>query len=289
MYTHARINEIHKTLQAFDPSALVLLGGSYLYGEAGEESDVDFYWLCPSWRVFFLAKFKKSIQNLKNQFPEIDFSVMIVPKWLRRHGYYIYGQDVHGKIHTWELPIRTLMRNCVKLAYFNYLRFLVFDKIPSPRGRGTEGEGPQRNLVKVAKQLAVAEFAAQGKIDFSQPFFSWEYIQTPPSRGAHGGCKSSACLVTHQPTTTQWSYTPTTPLEGGLDRAYHKFLPYFTFSFSNYLLYNTRFLLRGNPLFLFQNPDKMIIKRLKRGFDKREDPANLCREIKEIIFPVIIL
>jgi hypothetical protein len=249
MYSEQTIAQIHRDLQALDLSALVLLGGSYVYGEAGEESDVDFYWLCPSWRVFFLFKLKKKVKELRGQYPDIDFSVMIVPQWLRRHGYYIYGQDVNEKIFTWGLPFPTLIRNCLKLAYYNHLRSIV------------EPKGKERNIQKTRKQLAVAELARQGKIDFNRPIFSWNYINER--------------LNANQQLT--------------LDGAHSRFQSYFTFSFSNYLLYNVRFLLRGNPLFLLKNPDKMIIKQLKESFDKQEDPVKLYNEIKEIIFPVIIL
>ncbi|MSU75659.1 MAG: hypothetical protein EXS55_04050 [Candidatus Magasanikbacteria bacterium] len=285
MYSPETISQIHSQLQALDPSALVLLGGSYLYGEAGEESDVDFYFVCPNWRIFFLKRLKKLINDLKQRFSEVDFTVMIVPRWLRHDGYGIYGRDTRGKIHSWALPIPTLIRNCLKLAYFNYLRSIV------------EPTRKDRNRLKVKKQLAVAQLAAEGKIDFNQPIFSWRHIQnhraqnTPtsvlplsgggndspsPFRGGAGGgvfgvSEGAESLVEQ------------------LDQAFHQLLPHFTFSWPNYLLYNVKFLLRGNPLFLFKNPDKMIIERLKEGFDKKEDPVSLYREIKEIIFPVIIL
>ena len=257
MYSPDTIREIHQSLQALDPSALVLLGGSYLYGEAGEESDVDFYLVCSLWRLFFLRPYKKLMSELRKKFPYVDFSLMVVPRWLKRHGYYIYGQDVMGKIHSWAVPMAVLVRNCLKLAFFNFLRSKV------------EYKGKERNIAKTKKQLAVAYLAAIGEIDFSKPIFSWQYIH------------SHAVISSGVPSNSG-------RVEKSLGLAAKQFLSYFSFSWSNYLFYNVRFLLRGNPLFLFKNPDKMIIKRLKEGFDNNEDPASLYKEIKEIIFPVII-
>ena len=118
MYSPAIISQIHSELQALNSSALVLLGGSYLYGEAGEESDVDFYLICPWWQLFFLQSYKKLMSELRKKFPNVVFSLMVVPRWLKHHGYYIYGRDTSGKIHTWGVPTSVLVRNCLKLADF---------------------------------------------------------------------------------------------------------------------------------------------------------------------------
>ncbi len=261
MYSLETISQIHHKLQALDPSALVLLGGSYLYGEAGEESDVDFYLICPLWQLFFLKPYKNLVGDLRKRFPDVDFSLMVVPRWLREHGYYIYGQDVNGKIHSWAVPTSVLVRNCLKLAYFNFLRSKV------------EYKGIERNIAKTKKQLAVAYMATTGKIDFNKAIFSREYIQShEASISRLGGVGVGE-----------------DNLSQALQQACHQLLSYLTFSWSNYLLYNVRFLLRGNPLFLFKNPDKMIVKRLADGLHGGEDYKKLYQEIKEIIFPVKIL
>ncbi len=286
MYTSVTIKQLHHALQALDPSALVLLGGSYLYDEAVEESDVDFYFIIPSWKIFFLKKFKKIIQNLKQRFSGVNFSVMIVPQWLRRHGYYIYGKDVSGKIHTWELPISILIRNCLKLAYFNYLRSMV------------EPKNKERNVQKVKKQLAVAELAAQGKVDFKEPIFSWKYIKrhlvssvisTVATKGSEVE-KSLDCSDSQIKGFLDcgFAFARNDNANDGLRQVHGQFLPYFNFSLSNYLLYNIRFLLKGNPLFLFSNPDKMVLEKMVIGIEHEEKLPELYKEIKRIVFPVII-
>jgi hypothetical protein len=132
--------------------------------------------------------------------------------------------------------------------------------------RGAGDEVSQRNIIKAKKQLAIAKLAAQGRIDFNQPIFSWQYIL------AHGG--SSPRLG--QPFVEQ------------LEQTHHQLLPYFNFSWSNYLLYNVRFLLRGNPLFIFQNPDKIVLQKIRSGLAEHPSLSQLYEEMRQIIFPIII-
>ena len=255
MYSLETISQIHTQLQTIAPHNQVLLGGSYLYGEANDESDVDFYCICPWLQFFVLGNLKKKIQNVKANYPEVRFSVMLVPRWLLRTGYYIYGQTVDGEVHSWPLPYAALVRNCVKLAYFNYLRFLVVS------------ENKTRNLAKAAKQLAVATLAARGEINFKEPIFSWRYLRS------HLG-----------------NFAETGPDVGkALQNAPEQFGRFFCFSWSNYILYNAKFLLRGNPLFLLANPDKMILKIASDGFKKSNNFSELYSRIRKIVFPVVIV
>lgn len=255
MYSSEIISQIHKQLQTIAPHNQVLLGGSYLYGEANDESDVDFYCICPWWQFFVLNNFKRKIHDVKENYPEIHFSVMLVPKWLLRTGYYIYGQTTKGEVCSWPLPYAALVRNCVKLAYFNYLRFLV---VP---------ENKVRNLAKAAKQLAVAKLAARGEINFKEPIFSWRYLRS--HLGNFAETESDVGAV--------------------LRAAPEQFGRFFCFSWSNYILYNAKFLLRGNPLFLFANPDKMILKIVSDGFKKSSNFSELYSRIRKIVFPVVIV
>ncbi len=59
---------------------------------------------------------------------------------------------------------------------------------------------------------------------------------------------------------------------------------YFNFSLANYLIYNVKFILRGDFQFLPRNPDKYVIKRMMTA-----DSINILQEIKKIVFPVIII
>lgn len=59
-----------------------------------------------------------------------------------------------------------------------------------------------------------------------------------------------------------------------------------SFSFSNYLIYNLKFIPKGDFQFLFCNPDKKIINLLK---EKVKQNSNLgLSAIEKIVFPVII-
>ncbi len=303
MYSRTVIDQIHSALQALNPSALVLLGGSYLYGEAAEESDVDFYLICPLWRLFFLQRYKKLMIDLRKRFPDVDFSLMVVPRWLKHYGYYIYGRDVNGKIHSWAVPMSVLVRNCLKLAYFNYLRAMVNPSLyPSPNRGGAGGGVRERNLNKARKQLAVAHLAAAGKIDFGKPIFSKNYILANTAKSDEQQLSFRIPVaVGEESLSGQQQLNNGTVEPFDLDRDLSSsawadslemtsdLLPYFSFSWSNYLLYNVRFLLRGNPLFLFKNPDRMILHRLADGLRAEENYEKLYKEMKEIIFPVIIL
>ncbi|MBI5221254.1 MAG: hypothetical protein HY979_00410 [Candidatus Magasanikbacteria bacterium] len=59
-----------------------------------------------------------------------------------------------------------------------------------------------------------------------------------------------------------------------------------SFSLSNYLIYNFKFIFRGNPQFLFSNPDKKIISKLKKMVEQN-NVGNLAA-MEKIVFPVII-
>ncbi|MCX6780420.1 MAG: nucleotidyltransferase domain-containing protein [Candidatus Magasanikbacteria bacterium] len=59
-----------------------------------------------------------------------------------------------------------------------------------------------------------------------------------------------------------------------------------SFSLPNYLIYNLKFISKGNFQFLFSNPDKKIISLLK---EKVKQNSNVgLDEIEKIVFPVII-
>lgn len=59
-----------------------------------------------------------------------------------------------------------------------------------------------------------------------------------------------------------------------------------SFSVSNYLIYNFKFIAKGDFRFLFSNPDKKIVDMLKSRL-KDKDISDLA-EIEKIVFPVII-
>lgn len=59
-----------------------------------------------------------------------------------------------------------------------------------------------------------------------------------------------------------------------------------SFSFSNYLIYNLKFIPKGDFQFLFCNPDKKIINLLKEKVKQSNNSGIFA--IEKIVFPVII-
>ena len=67
------------------------------------------------------------------------------------------------------------------------------------------------------------------------------------------------------------------------DETAEKFLK---FSWANYLIYNLKFIPKGNFQFMFCNPDKKIINDLKQMVSKND--TSRFKKMEEIVFPVIM-
>ena len=61
---------------------------------------------------------------------------------------------------------------------------------------------------------------------------------------------------------------------------------YLTFSWINYFIYNLKFIPKGNFQFLFCNPDKTILKKLKKMV--AENDTSQFYKMEKIVFPVIM-
>lgn len=247
------IAEIHRELERIYNQGLVMLGGSYLYGEAEEGSDLDFYIICP-WRAFFYyCRRKELASGIKINYPQIN--IMLAPKWFFKKGwYYIYGQDLAGKIHVSPVNKKIIWRNCLKLACFSHLKFLL----------SAEPGLKQKNLFK-ARRLLAAALSLDNFKNNSEPIFAASNLNESMTK--LGGNDLLSALK------SAW--------QSGKDNL--------TFSLVNYLIYNFRFLPKGDFSWLGRNPDKFILSKFFVGLESGKNLNELAAEMQKIVFPVYII
>lgn len=253
MYSTPLITEIHRELKRIYNRGLVLLGGSYLYGEASEESDLDFYIICP-WRAFFYyCKHKELATELKAKYAPVN--IMLAPKWFFKNGwYYIYGQDLAGKIHVSLVNKKIIWRNCLKLACFSYLKFLLT----------AESDLKQKNLLK-ARRLLAAALSLDNFKNENEPLFATENLKEVVTELGSGD------------------------LLPALKNAWQNGGASLSFSLINYLIYNFRFLPKGDFSWLWRNPDKFILNNFFAGFYSDKKLNELAVEMQKIVFPVFVI
>ena len=158
------ITALQAELAALFPRRLVLLGGSYLYQEATEHSDIDFYIIVPLSVLFWRKKIYQKINVLKKKFSNLNFSVMFVPNILfYLGGYYIYGQDLKKEIHCSTINKKQLFRTCLKLAWWHFFQAAACPDLAKK----------QKHLYKAAQQTATALFIIEDeRLARNQALFS---------------------------------------------------------------------------------------------------------------------
>ncbi len=277
MYSREQIQRLHRSLQELFPTTPVLLGGSYLYNEAGEESDVDFYVVCSSRQYAgFLAR-RRQLQQQKSSLSTIRFSVLFVPRFFFNRGwYYVYGQDIQGKIWASAINRSVLVRQTVKMAYFYYLNFVA-------SSRGTVSF-----LTKAAQQLLVAWRVANGV--GKQPFF------TLASLSADEVENPVFCSLKHMADRQKNNPEGVFDIEAAENDfllALAGIMPavkhYFRFSLVNYCWYNMWFLLRGQGKFLARNPDKYIVQYMQVALVDKSLRPGVLSTVKEMVLLVFII
>lgn len=284
MYRKENINSIHKQLSSIYSFGQVLLGGSHLYSEANEDSDLDFY-LISNLRWFLnYVRHKEFIKEIKEKNPNIQ--LMLVPTlFFKRGWYYIYGQDVSGEIRISKINRKVIFRNSLKLACFHYLSFLL----------SNQTEEKRKFLIKSAQQVAVAATIrnASDEIDFTKPLFSQKMIRENLEKydGKHRETID---------TILDWKKSNAHPdintlnlagrqLLGVIAEVYDNAGSLLSFMPINYLIYNFKFLKRRNQQFLSANPDKQLLKKIINGIKTSINLEELYQEMKETIFPVFII
>ncbi len=278
------IAKIHRKLSEIYGSGTVLLGGSYLYGEAEEGSDLDFYLISNlHWFINYI-RHKELLTELKENFPILR--VMLVSRMFFKRGwYYIYGRDISGKAHVSGVNKKIIFRNSLKLACFHYLKFLL----------SNSASDKKKFLIKSAQQAAVAAVikSSMEKINPNDPLFSRKIIleNLVKYEGKHREIIEKIL---------NWKKDAANPDMNSLNQAGRQLLgvisgvldsagSLLSFLPINYLIYNSKFLFQGNKEFLFCNPDKKLLNKIVNGIKTSINLEELHREMKETIFPVFII
>ncbi len=282
MYPADTIKKIHRELSTLFASHKVLLGGSYLYGHATDQSDLDFYIITTfPWSIFWHHQhYATLVNNLKTELNTPNLKILIVPKLFFRLGwYYIYGQDIDGKIYCSKVNKKIIFRTTIKLAYFHYLGFLV----------KTNKAERWCALRKTAQQLAAA-IVIYSDAPLVQPIFSTtNLIKQLTALGNKEYLVLIKILSTSDQTPTEleqneWSRGVRTLL----NQVFEQGKTWLSFYFPNYLIYNLRFIPKGNFQFLFTNPDRRIITELSSGVKSNENRAEQYEIIKQKVLSVLI-
>lgn len=281
MYEKSLLRELHTKLQSLDPRITLLLGGSYAYGEAHEDSDVDFYAVLPWTKLLSYHGLKHKIQNLKDSYFGVRFSVMIVPRFFFERGwFYVHGHDECGDIHASPINTRSIIRHSLKLALFHYFLFLI-----SPdRSRKI------RELLKIAKLSAVLRVLTK-TIYIFQPLFSVATLSQhlDPKNNSIDKTIMEALQKGREFSSEELSSSAAVLYEY-LKTFYTENKHHFRFSLLNSLVYALQGIRHRSSLFWTSNPDTMVINYLLDTIEnKRENLKEEEKKITTIIFPVLII
>lgn len=250
MHASEFIARVHRELQTLASGTTVLLGGSYWLGEPEKESDIDFYILC-GWKDFLgYKKFKLGIEEIKIHHSNANINCLFVPLlFFNRGWFYGAGKTISGETKQSPVNRKIIFRSAIKLAYYHVLQATV---------------KPNNNAFKKAKrQLAIAQ-----RMVIRNPVSAFDLQPGYLKIEEYG--EASALI---QAITAIWQ----------ANRAWQ------SFSLINWLTYNIKFLRRGKALFLFTNPDKLIIRKMKNGLIKNAHLAELSIWAGEYVFPVVML
>ena len=260
MYSAEEIKTAHTGLADIFKRGKVLFGGSYLYGDATEQSDLDFYLICSFHDFFYYRRRPEIINAVKSRFSGVR--LMIIPKIFFSLGwYYVYGRNLDGEIEISGISGKTIFRNSLKLACLHYLSSLL-----------ANGEAERSvSLSKSANQVNVAAIVRSLPMICRkrEPIFSRKFMHAKLKQLDISDCGCEPF--------------------NAINRLYNSADDLLNFSFSNYFIYNIRFILRGNFAFLTKNPDKYILDRIISGISGGNNLKQLHDEMSEIIFPVYIL
>lgn len=274
MFSSENINEIHRALQKKYAKGLVLLGGSYLHGEADEKSDVDFYVVAGMSDFLNYLSDKKGALEIKNNYGK-NVNITFLPKIFFKRGWnYIYGKDAGGKEYVSGIDKKIIFRNSLKLAYFHYLKFLL-----SPV------EEKETYFFKSAKMAA----AACGRAEKQKPFFRVENLLKNTSCLDIGEQKFIQDILLKKDIKINFENNENSEkLLAIIDKIRDLNKNRLNFYLPNYLIYNIHFIKKGVFSFVFSNPDKTVVKKISYGI-KNNDLRELFEEMKKIILPIYII
>lgn len=281
MYSLKDIKKIHQQLIAIYPHCLVLLGGSYFYGEATENSDLDFYIVSSVWEFFKHTRSKRLASEIRVQNPRLQ--IIFIPKICFKYGwYYVCGQDIEGRTCISKINKKIIFRNSLKLAYYHYLKYLIADT----------GSEKHWQIYKSAQQISFAINIISGHAR-ADAVFSLKNLES----GLNALLPEQAKVLTeifYDRANSEWGSNNIAiggrELRKIIDQIYNSRKSLLRFSLFNYLFYNLKFIKRLNFTFLFRNPDKWILKKITNCLASPScNIRELSLKLDEVIFPVFIV
>lgn len=274
MFDAETIAIIHREVGDVYRRALVLLGGTYLFGGAGAGSDLDFYVL-GGWRDFWRYRRRKELAaGIKQKWPAVK--IALIPKiFFRRGWYYIYGRDLNGKIHVSPINRKIIFRTTIKLDYLDWLKSLL----------AADAEARRAAVAKCARRAAVALMLLNNDFPSGQPLMAPETVRGYLLNRNDIASVNLRALMDGGIGAERAGKTLLDILEEITARG----KKWWRFSIVNYLIYNLKFLSRGNGRFIFSNPDKKILGFLRRVIEDGREREKFYQEAKEIVFPIIVL
>lgn len=268
------LQQLHAELQSITKKCLVLLGGSYVYGESTRESDVDFFIIVPVWKLF---SFRAEIRAWKSKYPQVALNIMIVSRPAFKYGwYYVYGRTLEGELFAAPINKRVIIMSALKFAYYHYLKH----ELAKSEEERTEA------LKKIAQKIAIIETVREYKEQATPPLAT-SYIKR--RLVGKGGFEWALEVLEAKANGGALPKVPSDLLLKSLTREYQLCKEYATFSMRDYCVYNVKFLAKGRALFLLGNPDTIILAKIRHSLELKEDLAKLHHELTSIIFPVIML
>lgn len=272
MYTREFLRTLQRELAEAAPGGTVLLGGSYAYGEATSTSDVDFYIICPWYKLF---SYHTSVRAWKKSHSNLQITVMVVPSFALVSGwYYVYGETVEGQVITSFFNKNSIITSALILGYFYWLKYHV----------ATTQEEKTLAVVSLAKKISFIDTACNySKND--TPALCWSMMRRSVSKSSPW---AHTILQARMDGTLKDQVMPEDMLQT-LSKLYEDNKEHVRFSLTAYLAYNALAIRHGKWLFLFGNPATIILLKIRRGLENNVEPSKLYEEVQSIIYPSVVL
>lgn len=274
MHSPELVRQLHEELQNIVTNYQVLLGGSYVYQESTHESDVDFFVVVPLWRIF---SWRQAVAAWKKKYPTVEINIMLVPQWCFKRGlYYVYGQTLTGELVRGPLNHQAGVMSALKLGYYNYLRY---------RTAKTEAERSDA-LKKIAQKIAITLTLRQRTKQLVPSLATSNIKRRLKEYPSHQWASDVLAAKTNNKPLPQ---VDTAVIERSLDQLFNETTEFHRWFWVNYFIYNAKFLPKGRGLFLFGNPDTILLAQMRSAIQNQTNLAALRQSLTSIIFPVIML
>ncbi len=270
MYSREFVSKVQQELQQLLPTSTVLLGGSYQRFEATSTSDLDLYIVAPSLEV---GDIKYRLYYLRLKYPDKKIRLMVVPKLAYQLGiYFCSGITVQGEHKQSRFDRKTCVNNALKLALYYFLL---------ARERGIE-----EYLKKAGQQAAIAYVLTNNTNTL--PLTNKEIVEKMCNQKKFPIITLVLTAKVHD-TKLGTSQPYMSALAQELVSLIEVCGEFSGYNWKQYLLYNIKFIAKGEWLFCFRNPDTMVINRLRRAIIQPETWDSQRAWAKRYVFPVIML